>query len=203
MISKKYGVNQKKIFDGMVEKMSNDIREKGKVVSNDDYILWLIQFLEENNWCNNDEKIEYFSLDKIGNLEKLNYFRDGILDYAKKNYIYPINKDCGWCYYIEYNGSVYQLSWFERIGRDVCYFDKVVDIENIEYIIKFDDLLNKKLGSDVGYFEDRLYSMEKFIDDELSEYIYFMLSDGIPVEAVKERTDVTINKMLKRIKKSI
>lgn len=203
MISEKNDIDKEVLFDRMIKEISIINREIDKVIGDDEYILWIIDFLEKNEWCNNDDGIECLSFNKMENLEKLNYFRDGISRYARKNYIYPVNKNCRWSYYIEYNSSVYQLSWFEKIGRDVCYFDKVNDSLNINCIIKFDDVLSNRKSSNVDFIKNNLDLLFNYIDNvdsNLSLYVSELFDKGIPEEAIIDTTTNAFKRMLRRVK---
>ena len=58
--------------------------------------------MNEYGWCDNDTDISYLNLDKIEKMAKLGYFKEGVVRYAKKNYLYPIRNGSGFCYYLEY-----------------------------------------------------------------------------------------------------
>ena len=192
-------INKKIIYDQMIECTKKNNNYVDECVSDDDYLLWIIGFLNEYGWCDNDTDISYLNLDKIEKMAKLGYFKEGVFRYAKKNYQNPIRKGGGFCYYLEYKGIIYQLYWLEKVGREACYFSKVNDKEKVLNVINFEDLLNDKVLCDVSYIENMLDGVEKYIYDELFDFIRYQKEDNIPLEAVEERIDKGLKRILRKL----
>ena len=201
MVRKSKDIEKNKIFNEMIRRYSEINKEIELTVRNDEYILWLIDFLDKNGWCNNEEGIEFLSFDKIENLEKLNYFKEGIAKYAKKNYIYPEEKNCYKCYYIEYDNFVYRLRWIEKINNEICCFELFDGcLEDIN-IIKFNDLLEKKELDNVGYISYILGGIDEYLEEYLYGYLVSMKIDNIPSQAVEDEVIKSVKKMVRKINK--
>ena len=199
MAVEKSNINKKYLYEKMIESVKLNKHYIEECVSNDNYILWLISFLNEHGWCDNDTDISYMCLDKIEKMAKFNYFKEGVCKYAKKNYLYPIKKGSGFCYNIKYNDDIYQLYWIKKVDREACYFSKVIDNEKDLNVINFEDLLNEKIISDISFIEENLDAVEDYVYEQLFEYVSVINEKNIPLEAVEERAGKAFKRILKKL----
>lgn len=168
----------------------NTIREDGiKLISDDRYITWLEKFTEDYPVFFHDLCFSDFNrndTENYNNIGFLEVFYTIIDNYAKENYICREPSIYGSCYQIEHNNIGYEIGIV--IGENIIYYCKRTDIK--DNFIRYDDIKNNKKQDRVDMIVEKL--------ELLSNLIYSMACDGIPVQLISETTDKTVKKILKR-----
>ena len=89
------------------------------LMSNLDYINWLIEFTKDkegfsdNDWIYSSEKLDDFNQEKVYDLQ---LFFEGIYQYARKNYIYPQASSLGECYQIRIGDVIFEIGYLSGQG---------------------------------------------------------------------------------------
>ena len=175
------GINNDDFFTKLLKK-EDKIK---KISSNTDYILWLIKFTL-NNPEFSDEDFLYFS-DKITDedndyVNDLGLFFEVIDRYSKKNYLYPVPCDYGGFYRIKFNNNAFEIGCLT--GQGIVYFCNKVNINDYEFFIDFDDIMNNKV---LEHTEDTARLL-----DDLKNRIKMLCDMGVAIEAIKSICDNTI-----------
>ena len=159
-----------------------------EILSNTDYIKWLDKFtIEHSNFSDDDwlyfpEKISKEDLEKVNNLHLM--YR-GIEKYASENYMYPTNCDFGNFYNIKLENSGFEIGIL--VGQGTLFFCNRVQIENQKDFIDFNDILNNKTNDNLTTIKNKL--------NELSNFISSLYKSGVPLEAIINTLDNTLNEM--------
>lgn len=153
--------------------------EQKVMLSNNNYINWLKDFTEkypkfrDDDFLYNNKKINKQDLDNINNLILL--FK-AIDNYAKDNYIYPINEEVFVDYYkIQYEGIGYEIGLICGQGT-YCFCERVDNPDNS--YINFDDIMLNKPQINTQLIKNKL--------KELSDIILYYYKQGVPYLALKE-----------------
>ena len=166
-----------------LEKQRNE--EVNSILSNKEYINWLLNFL--NSYPSFIDDSLYFSnniskTDKI-NLNKLKLLYKGIDKYCKNNYLYPTLTEYGKYYKIKYNDITFIIGYI--IGENSYYYSKKID--GLDNCIDFDNILNH---INIENIESIKIDLKK-----LSNQIKLLYEYGIPTLAIKECVDNTLNEI--------
>ena len=97
-----------KCVDDFFEELKARDKKREKMMSNDEYIKWLIDFTKkkysftDDDWSHSPGVLK--NPDKE-NVEDLSILFEGIERYAEKNYLYPKNYEFGYSYQVMYNDT--------------------------------------------------------------------------------------------------
>ena len=172
-----------------VNKQKMQQEEINEMLSNDKYINWLIKFTENINsfsdytWLYNKEILNESDLN---NISKLNLLYEGINTYAENNYIYPIVDKYESFYRIKYQNYGFEISVI--YGQETIHSARKVPIDENDYFIDFNDILNNKQQNNVNEINKVLYN--------LAEMIINAYSKGVPIDAIKSTIDKVINEII-------
>ena len=177
------------------EDFINQIKEreeqKRQLFSNYDYIDWLIEFTKKyDKFIVDDFEYNYFKLSDRDreNLGKFNIFMEGIIDYANKNYIYPINEEFG-AYYVIKTGSIaFQLGYDLGQGS-YGYCERT---KNTSQAIEFNDIMDGKLLPRA----ERITKKLSKLSDEIEE----LQKLGIPYNCIIAEMNKVNNYTKKKVK---
>ena len=181
----------KKIIKGNIEK--EKIRnEKIKILmSNMDYIKWLIDFTKDKNgfsdddWLYSSEKLDDVTQEKVDNLQ---LFFEGIYQYARKNYIYSQARPLGECYYIKIGDIGFEIGYLS--GQGTKFYCHRIPLEEINNAIDFMNIVNNKKQDNVEYIERSLES--------ISNMFIELYNNGVPIEAMTEALKRTMKGIEKK-----
>ncbi|MBQ8192970.1 MAG: hypothetical protein IJZ46_02750 [Bacilli bacterium] len=166
------------------------IKEDGiKLIKDNKYISWLEKFTEDNPVFFHDLCFSSFNRnnkENYNNIGFLEVFYTIIDNYAKENYICQEPSVYGRCYQIKYNDIGYEIGIV--MGENIIYYCKRTDIK--DNFISYDDIKNDKRQERVDMIVEKL--------ELLSNLIYNMAYEGIPVQLISETTEKTVKKILKR-----
>ena len=159
-----------------------------KMMSSTKYIQWLIKFTKDKEGFSDDDWL-YFP-EKINdtdkeNVEMLSLFYKGIEKYAEKNYIYPTPCSFGNYYKVRFNKYGFEIGIL--IGQGTVFFCNKTPIENENDFIDFFRIM---IGKDQNNTKKTKASL-----DSLSQTIINIHESGIPIEAIIETIDNTIEKI--------
>ena len=171
------------------EKKERDAKLKS-IFSSYDYMNWLNSFTVDTKGFSDEdflyfpEKISKDDLDKVNNLE---LFFEGIEKYADKNYIYPTMYEYQSYYGVKDNANevYYKIGVIE--GQGGSFFCERVEPTNDQLFIDFNDIMDDKVRDNVKKIEADL--------DNMSNLVISLYNKGIPLEAIKETLDKTINEI--------
>ena len=178
-----------KYIEEFINKQKKQQEEIKEILSNNKYINWLIKFTEEVNsfsdytWLYNKELLDEIDLN---NISKLSLLYDGIDHYASNNYIYPEVDKGESSYRIKYHNYGFEISVI--YGQGTIHSARRVLINDNDYFIDFNDILNNKQQDNVNEINKVLFN--------LSEMIMTAYSKGVPVDAIKNTTDKVINEII-------
>ena len=152
-----------------------------------DYIDWIEKFTKENTIFATDSYL--YDEDAVSEEEKENIFLlealfEVITEYADNNYINPEKKDYEIDYYIKHNDIGYQIGM--NYGQGVTFHCARLEEpreESIEY---------KKLMSGVK-LPSTIQAEYKL--EELKELIERLVEEDVPIEAIHQTADATIQKI--------
>lgn len=171
----------------MIEKNKKEKEIIEQLFSNKDYIQWLIDFTKDkegffdSDWDYSSEKLSDSNKIKVNNLA---LFFNGIYNYAKKNYIYPLPRALGEYYQIKIDDIGFEVGYIT--GQGISFYCKRIPLLGDNFI-DFMGIVNNKEQDYVKYIDS---NMEK-----LSNMIIDLYNKGIPIEAIDE----AINKSMKQI----
>ena len=178
------------------KKYNEDIEKRNEIMSGTKYIKWLIQFTEDKEGFS-DEDWLYFP-DEINdtdrsNVEMLRLFYEGIEEYANNNYIYPTPCDFGNYYKVKFNKFGFEIGVLA--GQGTVFFCNKAPIENEKDFIDFYNVMIGKKQNNTDQIRASL--------DSLSQMVIATYENGVPIEAIINTLDDTIeNITLKREDKS-
>ena len=134
------------------------------------------------------------------NVDNLYLFYEGIEDYAAKNYIYPAILNYGSFYKIRLYNLGFEVGMIS--GQGTSFFCKkvIVNDENIEDFIDFNDIMTNKKQENVDVITDEL--------SRVRNSIMLAYEKGIPAPAIIDTLEDTTkeivskgNNVKKRIRK--
>ena len=171
------------------EKKERDTKLK-RLFSSYDYMNWLNSFTADTKGFTGEdylyfpEKISKEDLDKVNNL---GLFFEGIEKYADKNYIYPTIYEYQSFYGIKDNANdaYYKIGVIE--GQGGSFFCERIEYTSEQPFIDFNDIMDDKVRDNVKKIEADL--------DNMSNLVISLYNKGIPLEAIKETLDKTINEI--------
>ena len=159
---------------------------KKQIMSNDDYIKWIISALGYNDVL--DQELEMVKHIRKGDLEKienLDVFFDAIDDYARRNYISEVGDLYACAYNIKYNDIGLQIGINGGQGSS-CYCVKL-PISDDKRFIDFNDILTNKEQPVVPYIKDFLNGVSKSIE---SAY-----RSGAPIYVIRQVVEDTMSNL--------
>jgi len=165
--------------------------EKNKMenmLSDTDYIKWLEKFTLEHSGFTDEDWLYFPEKITKEDLEKVNDFHlmyNGIEEYACKNYIYPTSSAFGKIYKIKLDNTGFELG--KQVGQGTRFFCNIIEIKEEKDFIDFNDVINNNKRDNVLYIENKL--------NDLSNYIIYLYENGIPLEAIEDTLNDTINKI--------
>lgn len=159
-----------------------------KMLSNTDYIKWLVSFTVEHSsffdddWLYFPEKISKEDLEQVNNLHLMYH---GIEKYASKNYIYPTECKFGNFYKIKLENTGFEIGVL--VGQGTSFFCTRVQVENKKDFIDFNDIINNKENDNVAIIKNKL--------NELSNLVISLYKSGVPGEAIVITLDNALNEI--------
>lgn len=166
-------------------------RNKKKEIMNDimhgtKYIKWLIQFTKAKEGFSSEDWLyfpEELSDYDRKNVELLGLFYHGIEKYADQNYIYPIPCDFGYYYNIKINKIGFEIGVL--VGQGTVFFCNKTPIKKDKSYINFKDIMIGKRQENAEQIDISLEALSKMIEN-----IY---NNGVPIEAINDTYNKTIN----------
>lgn len=170
--------------------LKNNDKKSKEIISNTDYLKWLERFTTEHQsftddtWLYFSEKISKEDHEMVNSLHLL--YR-GIVQYAKKNYIYPVECEYGGYYRIKLDNIGYEIGML--IGQGSLFFCNRTELDsNLEYI-DFNDIIGNKKKEHVDIISKEL--------KDLSDKVLELYKKGIPLEALIEALETTLTRIKK------
>ena len=118
----------------------------------------------------------------------INYiFFKGILRYAKENYIYPIVHSLGESFQIKINDNRFEIGYIT--GQGTSFYCRKISLDKAKEAINYMDIVNNIEQDHTAYFDYKLERLSTLIND-LYHY-------GVPIEAIIETVNNTINNIAK------
>ena len=181
-------VDMDRWFAKYIEKENARNEEIKVMMSNTNYLEWLTQFTKDKegfsdeDWLYFPERIKDSDKAKV---EKLGLFYDGIDNYAKLNYIYPLPCAFGNFYKIRLNEIGFEIGML--IGQGTVFFCKKVEVENKQEFIDFNDIMTNKKQEQVDKVNTILESLSNMV---LTAY-----KNGVPIEAIRYTLEEIIDEI--------
>ena len=175
-----------------LEKLEKGILREKEIISNTDYIVWLEKFTSEHpyfmggDWLYQSNKI---SKEDYQHVLELTHLYMGIDKYANKNYLYPTLESYTSCYLIKFNETYFEIGIFYGQGTS-AFCNRIKEVEKDEKFIDFNDVINNKEQASNKEIKKKL--------EMLSNFIETLTSENIPLEAIFETTNTTIEKLKKQ-----
>ena len=165
---------------GALMELKNRISEieigVNKIISSEDYILWLTEFSKKYSDFSNDSWLySHKNIDEKDsiNVEKLNLLYNAIENYANKNFISPIKDNEGQYYSIHYNNIGYNVGIIMYQGS-LYFCQRTYPNENS---INFKDIMENKKQPKTDFYNHKLA--------EFTEKIKDLVEIGIPIELIQ------------------
>lgn len=162
----------------------NYLEEQDKISL--DYIKWLIEFMKDKEYFSDDEwdysseKLNEFDQEKVN---QLHFLFEGILRYAKENYIYPTVHSLGESFQIKINDNIFEIGYIT--GQGTSFYCRKISLYKAKEAINYMDIVNNIEQDHTAYFDYKLERLSALIKD-LYHY-------GVPIEAMIETVNNTIN----------
>lgn len=167
-----------------------------KIAKNYEYINWLTSFTSKYLEFTDDDFLyspELISKEDNINIYDLGIFFEAIDNFARSNYIYPYSSEFGGYYNIKYNNIGFEIG--SLVGQGTLFFCKRVNVNNDEYFIDFDDIVNNKK---LEHTSEVTSDLNKFKD-----YIKSLCDKGIPLEAIRDTFDSTYSEIKNNVNQLI
>ena len=179
-----------RIVEDIIEKERQRQERIKNLMSNTEYIDWLIEFtndkegFSDDEWIYSSEKLDDATEEKVNDLQ---LFFEGIYEYTKRNYIYSLTRPYGECYKIKLGEIGFEIGYAS--GQGTYFYCRRTPLEEMENAIDFMDIINNKKQDNVEYIESSL--------EQLSSMFIELYNNGVPIEAMIN----TINSSMKYIHK--
>lgn len=163
----------------------NDKKRKiQEIFSDNNYVEWLCRFTLDNSIFSEDDWL-YFT-DKLSQEDKLHLqdfklFFEGLKAYADKNFIYPVQANYNVYYLLNYNGVNFKIGI--TFGQGASYFCERTELS--KNAINFSSILSSVENHKTELIKNKL--------EKLSNVIRYLISIGIPEEAIIETVNGAIN----------
>lgn len=159
-----------------------------KLVSSNEYMLWLEQFMSSRTGFLDDDwlyKSEEISKEDYARVEQLSCFISGIRSYAARNFIrLESDDDYDSHVFIKFNEIGYEIGTFSGQGT-VAYCHRV-DISTDKNFIDFNDIVTNKKQDNVDSITDKLNELDSLVGD--------LLELGTPEDAILSRVSKSLSK---------
>lgn len=157
-----------------------------RLVSNNEYILWLENFTIANPTFGDDTWIYYpdkLSKEDSERVDELCSFFNGIMEYADRNFM-PVCHDSYDTYaFIKFNNIGYKIGIMSGQGS-FAYCERV-EISSDNVFIDFNDIMTNKKQENVDYISKKLDSMSGIIEE--------LLKLGVPAKTISAKVQTTLN----------
>ena len=127
----------KEIMKRIVEENIKKERQKNEkiksLMSNTDYIEWLIEFTKDkegfsdDDWIYSSEKLDDVAKEKVDDLQ---LFFEGIYQYSRINYIYSLTRPLGECYKIRIGDIGFEIGYLS--GQGTKFYCRRILLEEME-----------------------------------------------------------------------
>ena len=179
--------NMVKYIDNFIaEQQEKDEKIKG-MMSNTSYIEWLKQFTQDKDGFSDDDWLyfpEKISESDRKNVEILNLFYEGINKYADGNHMYFFTKsDFGNFYRVKLDDFGFEIGI--SVGQGTVFFFNKVEINDEDDFIDFNDII-------LGKKRDNADQANAILDS-LSNMVVTAYESGVPIEAIVNTIDSTVN----------
>lgn len=159
-----------------------------KLVSSNEYMLWLEQFMSSRTGFLDDDwlyKSEEISKEDYARVEQLSCFISGIRSYVARNFIrLESDDDYDSHVFIKFNEIGYEIGTFSGQGT-VAYCHRV-DISTDKNFIDFNDIVTNKKQDNVDSITDKLNELDSLVGD--------LLELGTPEDAILSRVSKSLSK---------
>ena len=177
----------KKIVEDSIFKEKQKNERIKNLMSNTDYIKWLIEFtnnkgFSDEDWLYSSEKLDDVNQEKVDDLQ---LFFEGIYQYARKNYIYSKTHPFGEYYQVRIGDIGLEIGYLS--GQGAKFYCGRIPLEELENAIDFMDIVKNKKQDNVEYIERSLES--------ISNMFIELYNNGVPIEAMIE----ALNRTMKNI----
>lgn len=180
----------KEFIDNYIEKEIEKNEKSEKIISNNEYMLWLENFSSKhNNFCDDYwiKPNNNITEEDIQNVKNLSILFEAISNYANDNFIEPIYYSLGEYYYIKFNDTFYQIGIMTWEGT-LFFCDKAKKCD--KKYIDFSDIRNNKKGQNINLIKNKLM--------KLSELIVNMSEENVPLKAITATAEKTVQKVLNK-----
>lgn len=177
------------LIDQFVKERREESRKKleknkriKEMVSNFDYINWLIGFVQDKDGFSDDDWLyhpEELSQDDLKKVNELSLFFEGIQKYANENYYHCISCDFGGYYKIRLDENGFEIYCLH--GQGTAFIIKKIAVDNDEEFINLKDVIDGKRAPGALIVDKKI--------EELSAVILSLREFGVPDEAVEEIVD--------------
>lgn len=128
-------------FSQVYDELKQQEEMKKKLLQNDDYINWMINFTKGKIRFYDDMKGCILQDGDKKQINDLGLFVDGIMDYAETNNIRCVPYKYGYSCKIRYNNVGFELGTIQGVGPSY-YAQKVKRINNIDFI-DYNEIMNE------------------------------------------------------------
>lgn len=182
----------KEFIDNYIKEKIDKHNKTKKIVRNEEYMLWLESFTNQHSsFCDDFYQDANSSVNKndVGNVKSLNILFTAVKNYADDNFIKPFVYSVGEYYNIKFNSNIYQIGILNWEGT-LYFCDRTKNCD--KGIIDFENIKNYKKNQNIDLIKMRLQM--------LSELIEIMSKEEIPLKAITDTTNNTIQKILNKKK---
>ena len=181
----------KKLAEEFVKKQKENDKISKDLVSNTNYIEWLIKFTQDKEGFCNDDWL-YFP-EKLNEADRSNVyifhlFFHGVENYAQANRIYPKPCDFGGFYKIRFNEIGFEIGML--VGQGTVFFCNKVAVKNEKEFIDFNNIMNNKKQKGVNEI------------NEVLNYLYDVIlsadENGVPIQSIINTCDSTIREIISK-----
>ena len=182
-------ISMNKHVEEMIEKQKRQKEIMKEMLSNTDYIEWLIDFTKDresfadSDWDYSSEKLNDIDQKNVNNLS---LFFEGVYNYARDNYLYSTMRPFGESFQLKLNDIGLEIGYMS--GQGTLFYCKRIPLTDDSFIDINDVITNKKqdnvdsITSDLNYLSDTINNLYK---------------RGVPLEAISTIINKTISEIVR------
>ncbi len=182
-------VSMNKHVEEMIEKQKRQKEIMKEMLSNTDYIEWLIDFTKDresfadSDWDYSSEKLNDIDQNNVNNLS---LFFEGVYNYARDNYLYSTMRPFGESFQLKINDIGLEIGYMS--GQGTLFYCKRIPLTDDSFIDINDIITNKKQDNVDSITGDLNY---------LSDTINNLYKRGVPLEAISTIINRTISEIVR------
>ena len=157
--------SKKDILKNKIDQLIVEMKEEKKLVSNEEYIRWLEKYLEKKTRIVSPQDGKLLSKEDKANINKLGLLFDAIAKYAMSNFIYPIEEEFTYYYYLKYHNKGYRIGCVSvpKFKKNIYFCEKDNGKSKNKPYITYKDIIAERTNPRQAMIQKHVTTMSDII----------------------------------------